>query len=139
MPANFKPIFPLTPTIGICDLSGATALTARTVVTGTTGLTAITPTSTNGKRIDAIRVKCCQTVAGAAAIVCIWVYDGTKSYLFDELSCSAVTPGNTTEAFSVEKTYSNLVLPPTYRLYASITVSSAGNTNCIVTAHGGDY
>lgn len=139
MPANTSPIFPNVPTIGIANLSSATALTSRANITGTTGLTELTPVSTNGKRIDAIRVKASNTVAGAAAIVMIWLYNGTTSYLIDELDMSAITPATTTDSFVLEKSYSNLVLPATYKLYASITVAAAGNTNCTVFAFGGDY
>ena len=139
MPANTAPIYPVAPVVGIADLSGATALTSRAKITGTTGLTSLTPASTNGKRIDAIRVKASNTVAGVAANVFVWINDGTSSYLYDELDLAAITPSTTTDAFVLEKTYTTLVLPPTYRLYVSITVASGGNTNCTVFAMGGDY
>lgn len=133
------PIFAQSPVIGIADLSAATALTARTKITGTTGLTQLTPTSTEGKRIDSIRVKSCNTVAGAANQICIWIYNGTTSFLYDELTIAAVTPSATLASADVVKSYSDLVLPPTYQLFVSTTVSSAGNSNASVFAHGGDY
>lgn len=139
MAASTQPIFPKSPVIGIADLSGATALTSRAKITGTTGLTALTPTSTDGKRIDAIRVKSNNTVAGVAANVFVWIFDGTSSYLYDELDLAAITPTTTTDSFVLEKTYTTLVLPPTYRLFVSVTVASGGNTNCTVFAMGGDY
>jgi hypothetical protein len=139
MAANQKPIFPKSAVIGVADLSGATALTSRAKIVGTTGLTQLTPVSAEGKRVDEIRVKGCNTVAGVSARVFIWLYDGTNSYLFDELTLTGVTPDTVTDSAIASKTYSNLVLPATYKLYASVTVASGGNTNCTVFALGGDY
>jgi hypothetical protein len=131
MPANIQPIFPISPVIGIGDTIAT--LTSRAKITGTTGLTACTPTSTNGKRIDSIVVQL--AASSAAAVILIFIYDGTTSFLFDEIAVAAVTAGNTVPAFRVEKFYNNLVLPPTYRIYAATTI--AQNTNVFV--HGGDY
>jgi hypothetical protein len=139
MAVNIDPIFPASPTVDIADLSAATPLTSRATITGTTGLTALTTTTTNGKRIDSITVKMSNTVAGAATNVFIWINNGTNSYLFDEFDMSAVTPGNTTDSAVLNKSYTTLVLPPTYRLYVSTTVSSGGNANCSVFAFGGNY
>jgi hypothetical protein len=129
--ANTSPIFPLTPVIGAAGTIATS--TARTTVVGAGTNTAVTPTSTNGKRIDAIMVTCSAT--SAAACVTLWIYDGTNQYLFDEIPVSAVTIGTTVPAFSAIKYYPNLVLPPTYRLFAATTI--AQNTN--VFAFGGDY
>lgn len=133
MSANITPIFPATPVIGIATLTSATAITTRTNITGTTGLTQLTPTSTNGKRVDSITVKGKGTTV--AANLFLWLYDGTTSYLFDEIDVSAVTAANTTDAFSVTRTYSNLVLPATYQLFVSETVQTDVN----VFAFGGNY
>lgn len=131
MAANTAPIFPLTPVIGAAGTIATS--TARATVVGTGTNTAVTPTSTNGKRIDAIMVTCAAT--SAAAVVTLWIYDGTNQYLFDEIVVTAVTPSNTVAAFSAIKYYTALVLPPTYRLFAATTI--AQNTN--VFAFGGDY
>jgi hypothetical protein len=131
MAANTAPIFPLTPIVGIGDTIAT--LTSRAKITGTTGLTAVTATSTNGLRIDAISVVLAAT--SAAACVLIFIYDGTTSFLFDEFVIPAVTVGNTTPAAAITKYYPNLVLPPTYRLYAATTI--AQNTD--VFAFGGSY
>jgi len=133
MAANTAPIFPLTPIVGIATLTTATAVTARTNITGTTGLTQLTATSTNGTRIDAITVKAKAT--SVAAIVSIWIYNGTTSFLFDEIDVTAVTAGNTTDSFELTQTYTNLVLPPTYQLFISETVQ----TDLNVFAFGGQY
>lgn len=133
MAANTSPIFPVAPAIGIASLNAATALTTRTPIVGTTGLTQLTPTSTNGTRVDQITVKGQGTTV--ASNICIWIYNGTTSYLIDEFDVTVVTAGNTTDSFVLAKTYTNLVLPPTYQLYVSQTVQ----TNVTVFAEGGVY
>ena len=133
MAANTSPIFPSSPVIGVASLTSATAVTSRANITGTTGLTSLTPVSTNGKRIDAITVKGKATTV--ASNVFIWISDGTTSYLFDEIDVTAVTAANTTDSFVLTKTYTNLVLPPAYRLFVSETVQTDVN----VFAFGGDY
>jgi hypothetical protein len=133
MSANIQPVFPVAPVIGIATLTSATAITSRANITGTTGLVQLTPTSTNGKRIDAITVKGKGTTV--ASNVHIWMYNGTTSFLFDEFDVTAITAANTTDSFTLTKLYSNLVLPPTYQLYVSETVQTDVN----VFAFGGDY
>ena len=99
MPAATSPIFPNVPIIGIASLSGATALTTRTPITGTTGLVQLTATSTNGTRVDAITVKA--TGNSTAGLLDIWVYNGTTSYLYDEIAYATVT-ANTTALLSCQ-------------------------------------
>lgn len=133
MPAATSPIFPNVPIIGIASLVSNTAVTSRAVISGTTGLTQLTATSTNGTRIDFIEV-----VAQGNSVAtsqCIWIYNGSNSYLYDEIAISAVTANTITPATSNAVTYTTLVLPPTYQLYTSQTVSS----NVSVFAFGGQY
>lgn len=133
MAAGTSPIFPNVPIIGIASLVSNTAVTSRAVISGTNGLTQLTATSTNGTRVDAIKV-----VAQGNSVAtnqCIWIYNGTNSYLYDEIVISAVTANTTTAATSNTVTYTTLVLPPTYQLYTSQTVSS----NVSVMAFGGQY
>lgn len=131
MSANTQPRFPVSPIIGIGNTIAT--LTARSNITGTSGITACTNTSTNGIRVDAITVKLAAT--SSAAQVQIYIYDGTTSFLFDEIPVSAVTVSNTVAAYVYTRTYSYLVLPPTYRIYAATTIGQ--NTNVFV--HGGEY
>lgn len=133
MAANAQPIFPSSPVIGIATLTGATAITTRANITGTTGLLQLTPVSTNGKRVDSITVKGKGTTV--ASILSVWLYNGTTSFLYDEIDVSAVTASNTTDAAIVKRYYSDLVLPPTFQLYVSQTVQTDVN----VFANGGDY
>jgi hypothetical protein len=133
MPANFKPIFPVSPVVGIATLTSPTAITSRANITGVTGLTSLTPTSTNGKRIDLIELTSKGT--SSAGSLFVWMYDGTTSYLMDEILISAITPSTTVAAFTTSVAYTTLVIPPTYRLYISVTVAQDLN----VFAFGGDY
>lgn len=133
MAANTTPIFPLTPVIGIATLTSATAITSRANITGTTGLVQLTATSTNGTRVDSIQVRGKGTTV--ASNVMIWLYNGTTSFLIDEFDVTAVTAANTTDAFALTKSYTNLVLPPTYQLYISESVQTDVN----VYAFGGQY
>lgn len=133
MAANVSPIFPETPVIGIATLTSATAITSRANITGTTGLVQLTPASTDGKRIDSIRVKGKGTTV--ASILSIWLHNGTTSFLYDEIVIDAVTASNTAISDLGSRTYSDLALPPTYQLYVSQTVQTDVN----VFANGGDY
>ena len=131
MPVNTQPIFPLSPLVGVGNTIATSTARANVVGTGTN--TAVTPVSTNGKRIDAITVTC--AASSAAACVTIWIYDGTNQYLFDEIPVAAVTASNTVPAFTATKYYPNLVLPPTYRLFAATTIAQNTSVFCF----GGDY
>jgi hypothetical protein len=133
MPVNAAPIFPVAPIVGIATLTTATAVTSRANITGTTGLVLLTATSTFGTRIDQITVK--SKATSVASNLFIWVYNGTTSFLFDELDVLAVTASNTVDSYTYSKTYNNLVLPPTFQLYISETVQ----TDLTVFAFGGVY
>ena len=133
MPANTAPIFAVAPVIGIATLTSPSAISSRTNITGTTGLTELTPTSTNGKRVDRILVQAKETTV--AGLLWVWIYNGTTSYLFDEISISAVTGSTTVEGATASASYDDLVLPPTYKLYVSSTIDQDLN----VFAFGGDY
>ena len=136
MAANITTIFPVSPIVGIATLTAATAITSRANITGTTGLVQLTATSTNGTKIDAITVQAKGTTV--ANIIDIWIYNGTTSYLYAEISVSAITPSTTTVAFTSTTTFNNLVLPPTYQLYISEQVGTTSADFNII-AFGGQY
>ena len=136
MAANITPIFPVSPIVGIATLTAATAITSRANITGTTGLVQLTATSTNGTKIDAITVQAKGTTV--ANIIDIWIYNGTTSYLYAEISVSAITPSTTTVAFTSTTTFNNLVLPPTYQLCISEQVGTTSADFNII-AFGGQY
>lgn len=131
MPANTQPIVPVAPTIGVAGTIATN--TSRAIIAGTGTNTALTAATTNGFRVDQIVVMLAAT--SAAASVFIWIYDGTNQTLFDEFIIPAVTASNTVAAARIARSYTNLVLPPTYRLFTSTTI--AQNTD--VFALGGSY
>lgn len=149
MAANIDPIFPLTPyAVFLQGGSGIfTACTTR-APTATASLAAaniieLVPTSTNGRRIDKIAIYASSTSitsATAANLMMIWWWDGTTAYLYDEIPISAVTPSTTVAGYSAAKSYSNLILPASHKLYVATTVTTAAATTAItVQAFGGDY
>ena len=133
MAAGTSPIFPNAPIVGIASLVSNTAVTSRAVITGTANLTQLTATSTNGTRVDAITVKAQGN--STAGLLDIWIYNGTSSYLYDEIAYGTVTANTTTVSNVATNTYTTLTLPPTYQLYVSQQVSS----NVSVFAFGGTY
>ena len=138
MAANTAPIFPLTPVIGIATLVAPTAITSRANITGTTGLVQLTATSTNGTKVPMITVK--GSATSVATNLFIWLYNGTTSYLFDEIDIPVQTAGNTSDSYFTAKNYellygASIVLPPTYQLYVSVSVQQ----NLNVFAYGGQY
>jgi hypothetical protein len=147
MAANLYPIFPAVPYAISASLTAATACTTRAPI-ATAGLAAanivaLTGTSTNGRRIDTIKVRAASTSITAptvAQIVGIWMWDGTTAYLIDEITISAVTPSTTTPAFVTSNSYTDLVLPAAFKLYMSTTITTTASTTALtVTVFGGDY
>ena len=133
MAAGTTPIFPQVPIVGIGTLANATVVTSRNNITGTTGLTQLTATSTNGTRVDSITAK--SSSVSTATNIFVWIYNGTTSYLFDEIDIPSVAAANTVDSALITKSYTTLTLPPTYQLYISQTVQA----NATVFAFGGTY
>lgn len=134
MANNISPIFPLTPLIGIATLTAATAITSRANITGTTGLTQLTAANaTQPARIDQIVMK--GKGVTVASIVGLWLYNGTTSFLFDEIDVAAVTASTTVDSILASKSYTTLVIPINYQLFISETVQ----TDLNVFAFGGAY
>lgn len=132
MATTATPIFPQTPLCEVAPLT--TALTARTsLTTPWTGTVVLAAASTNGKRIDAITVKTSAT--SAAGTVFIWIMDGTTAHLFDEIIVNAVTGSATLPSDGTTKTYTNFVLPATYTLRASTTITQNVNVFCFSGAY----
>lgn len=147
MSTNTHPIFPATPYAITGDLSAATACTTRGP-TATAGLAAanilsLVPVSGSGMRIDRIQVQASSTAITAptaAQLVGIWMHDGTKAYLIDEFQVTLVTPSTVNPCFTTFKTYTNLVLPATFSLYMSTTITTTASTTALtVSVFGGLY
>lgn len=148
MPVTATPIFVQAPLIGYLDMSAQTACTTRgktaTASLAAANIVQLLNTTTNGCRIDSIQVNACSTsitAATAANLVQIWIWDGTNAQLYTEIAVSALTPSTTTAAFTTTLTLTNpLVLPSTYKLFASVTVTTTAATTALqVYTFGGAY
>jgi hypothetical protein len=123
-----EPVFAVTPRIGSVSIATAdSSYTAPTNVgTLLTGVTA-------GTRVNEIVIKCAAT--SAAAVVRIFLYDGTTYWLFDEVLVAAATGSSTVVQFRTRVTYDNLVLPSSsWSVRVTTSVSQATH----VTAFGAD-
>lgn len=123
-----SPSFAVTPRIG--SVSIATADTSHTAPTNVGTL--ITGAAT-GTRVTEVVVKGAAT--SAAAIVRIFLYDGTTYWLFDEVSVTAATVSNTVQSFRASAFYNNLVLPSASW---SLRVTTSVAQTVHVTALGAD-
>lgn len=97
------------------------ALAAKTQIAGTTGLSPVIPTTTNGVRVDQIVMK--NQGTSAAGFVGIWIFNGTTSYLYDELPATAITGSATVASDYVVRTYQNLALSATESLWTSVSTT----------------
>ena len=140
MAANTSPIFPLTPKSTGLSVVGSSAVTARTAITGTTGLTLLFTAGSNGSRIDTMVVQA--TGTSLSGLLDFWIYDGTTSRLFYELTITAVTPSTTASGFNSVVNTSNInagvpiTIPSGTSLYCS---SQVANQLIGVIVFGGDY
>jgi len=145
MPVTATPVFAQTPYTVSVSLTAQTACTTR-APTATASLAAaniiqFVPTSTNGTRIDYIKVNAASTSISSATVanlVQIWNWDATNAFLMDEIPVSAVTPSTTAASFTTTYSFANgLYLPSANRLYISVTVAtSAATTALTATAFG---
>ena len=123
-----SPVFAVTPRIGAVSIA-----TADSSYTSPTNVGTLITGASTGTRIAELVVKCAAT--SAAAIVRIFLYDGTTYWLFDEVTVSAATGSSTVQQTRVSTTYSNLILPSA-SWSVRVTTSVAQATH--VTALGAD-
>lgn len=123
-----SPSFAATPRIG--NVSIATADSSYTAPTNVGTL--LTGAST-GTRISEIVVKCAAT--SSAAIVRLFLYDGSTYYLFDEYTIAAATGSGSVQQTRVSTTYNNLILPSASW---SLRVTTSVSQTTHVTALGAD-
>lgn len=123
-----SPSFAATPRIG--NVSIATAEASYTAPTNFGTL--ITGAST-GTRIAEVVVK--NAATSAAAVVRLFLHDGTTYYLFDEYTIAAATGSATVQQTRVSTQYNNLILPSS-SWSLRVTTSVAQTTH--VTALGAD-
>jgi hypothetical protein len=123
-----SPVFAVTPRIGSVSIS-----TAESSYTAPTNVGTALTAGSSGTRINEIVVKCAAT--SAAAIVRIFLYDGTTYWLFDEVTVAAATGSSTVQQTRVSTTYNNLILPSSsWSVRVTTSVSQATH----VTALGAD-
>lgn len=123
-----EPAFAVTPRIGAVSIA-----TADSSYTAPTNVGTVLTGASTGTRIVEVVIKCAAT--SAAAIVRLFLYDGTTYWLFDELVIAAATGSSTVAQTRVVTTYGNLVLPSSsWSLRATTSVSQATH----VTALGAD-
>jgi len=126
-----SPAFISTARIGRCSLS-----TANTATDGTGTITDLITGAAAGTRILSVNVQ--GTATTVAALVNLFLYDGTNWDLFDQITISATTGSNTVKGYRLVTSYTDLVLPSaSYKLGATITVAPTTGT-VRVAAFGGD-
>lgn len=126
-----SPAFVSTPRIGRCSLS-----TANTATDGTGTITDLITGVSAGTRVLSINVQ--GTATTVAALVNLFLWDGTQWDLFDQITISATTGSNTAKAYRLVTAYTDLVLPSaSHKLGATITVAPTTGT-VRVAAFGGD-
>ena len=126
-----SPAFISTPRIGRCSLS-----TANTATDGTGTITDLIVGVAAGTRVLSINVQ--GTATTVAALVNIFLYDGTNYDLFDQFTISATTGSNTVKGYRLVTAYTDLVLPSTsHKLGATISVAPTTGT-VRVAGFGGD-
>jgi len=123
-----SPAFAVTPRCGAVNIATADASYTAPSAVGTllTGVAA-------GTRIAEIVAHCAAT--SAAAIVRVFLYDGTTYWLFDEIAIPAATGSATVKQSRVSTLYNNLILPSeSWSVRVTTSVSQATH----VTALGAD-
>lgn len=126
-----SPSFVSTPRIGRCSLS-----TPNTATDGTGSITDLLLGAAAGTRV--LRVAAQGTASTEAALVNLFLYDGSNWDLFDQITVSTTAGTNVAKAFRGLTAYDYLVLPSaTWKLGAALTVAPASGT-VRVFAFGGD-
>ena len=125
------PAFISTPRIGRCSLS-----TINTATDGTGTITDLIVGAAAGTRVLSVNVQ--GTATTVAALVNLFLFDGTNYDLFDQITISATTGSTTVKGYRLVTPYTDLVLPnATWKLGATITVAPTTGT-VRVAAFGGD-
>lgn len=126
-----SPAFISAPRIGRLSLS-----TANTATDGTGTINDLIVGVAAGTRVLSVNVQ--GTATTVAALVNIFLWDGTQWDLFDQVTISATTGSNTVKGYRLVTAYTDLVLPSaSYKLGATISVAPTTGT-VRVSAWGGD-
>jgi hypothetical protein len=140
MPGNVQPIFARIGKIGNANIAAA--------VTGadlTSASLLFTSDATNGSIVNEVRVKYLPGTSTVATAFRVWINNGaalattTNNILLAEITLAIITTTQTaaTADYAVPMPRGGLVLPPSYRIYATIGTYSTGTF--MASAYGGDY
>jgi hypothetical protein len=152
MAANIAPIFALTPytatftgdAVGTPGVWSACTTRLPTVAASLAAakIFPLTVVSTNGKKIDKIRIKASSssiTAASASQLVTIWYHDGTNAFPLIDIQVNLITPSTTSGSFETEQAL-NITLPAAHTLYVSTTIATTAATTALsIFAFGGDF
>jgi hypothetical protein len=123
-----SPSFAATPRIGNVSIA-----TAESSYTSPTNFGTLITGASTGTRIAEVVVK--NAATSAAAIVRLFLHDGSTYYLFDEYTIAAATGSSTVQQTRVSTQYNNLILPSSsWTLRVTTSVAQATH----VTALGAD-
>jgi len=123
-----SPVFAAIPKI-----SSVVIATADSSYTSPTNVGNLITGGTNGTRISEIVIKCAAT--SSAAIVRVFLWNGSSYFLFDEATIAAATGSSTVQQNRVSLTYNNLILPSSSW---SLRVTTSVSQTTHVTALGAD-
>lgn len=140
MPGNIQPIFARVGKIGQANINAA--------VTGadlTSAALIFTADATNGSILNEVRVKYIPGTSTVATAFRVYINNGgtlsttTNNSLFGELTIAAITSSQTaaTADYVLTMPRGGVVLPPGYRVYATVGTYSTGTFQ--VSAYGGDF
>lgn len=122
--------------ISVARIGRASLSTANTATDGTGTITDLIVGAAAGTRILQIRAQ--GTATTLAALVNVFLNDGTNWDLFDQLTISAVTGSTTAKGHQAITAYTDLVLPSaSWKLGVTLTVQPTSGT-VRVAAIGGD-
>lgn len=141
MPGNVQPIFARVGKMGQAQL--AAAVTGADLSTNA-GLI-FTADATNGSIVNEVRVKYLPGTTTAATAFRVWINNGgtlsttTNNSLVTEITIPIITTSQiaATPDYVIPLSRGGIVLPPSYRMYATIGTYSTGTF--MVSAYGGDY
>ena len=141
MAGNVQPIFARVGKIGIAQL--AAAVTGADLSTNA-GLI-FTADSTNGSVVTEVRVKYLPGTSTVATAFRVWINNSgalsttTNNTLVAEITIPIITTSQTaaTPDYVIPMSRGGIILPPSYRMYATIGTYSTGTF--MVSAYGGDY
>lgn len=141
MPGNVQPIFARVAKIGQAQLGAAN--TGADLSTNA-GLI-FTADATNGSIVNEVRIKYLPGTSTVATVLRLWINNGgtlsttTNNSLVTEITIPIIgtTQIAATPDYVIPLSRGGIVLPPSYRMYATIGTYSTGTF--MVSAYGGDY